>query len=386
MEEYNSNANLTTEQSTEKVSEESDIGTETSKDNEVLNVLHSPTLIERIIPSTYTDNVEHNDASKELWKEPIPDVIADDLNPQDTVESELEKMHSNVNESVIERETNNEQIIEHVDKTDWTDDINENIGSTSNVKRDEQAMVQNKPEDKELDKECEKINFHHIANLVNDNVSTVVETPCGSTEKMQQKTEFSKENSSENTSQNDECKTNSLNENDVQNSSVEETDEHLKFSTTKDQIENMDDEGGTSLEKKNDYSNIENQKKKIDFLIENPNDTSEKRIFKETEKERFDDQTNNSFVADPSSILYQDKDKSNYSHRENTEFVQVNTENEKDGEDNEKEDETNNRALMEHDPIASDSFEPINSEDREGADEELCIIPDTQREISQVTD
>ncbi|CAH1980548.1 unnamed protein product [Acanthoscelides obtectus] len=60
---------------------------------------------------------------------------------------------------------------------------------------------------------------------------------------------------------------------------------------------------------------------------------------------------------------------------ENTEFVQVNSET--DSQD------TGRRSAMEDDPIASDSFDAIGNDDREGADEELCIIPDTEREISQ---
>ncbi|VEN41958.1 unnamed protein product [Callosobruchus maculatus] len=67
------------------------------------------------------------------------------------------------------------------------------------------------------------------------------------------------------------------------------------------------------------------------------------------------------------------------SAEKNTEFVQVNAENEslESGKD------TNKRSAMEDDPIASDNFDNICNDDREGADEELCIIPDTEREISQ---
>ncbi|CAH1153839.1 unnamed protein product [Phaedon cochleariae] len=77
-----------------------------------------------------------------------------------------------------------------------------------------------------------------------------------------------------------------------------------------------------------------------------------------------------------------EKDKPSESARENTEFVQVNSDNEKESE-TDKEEESNTRRIMEHDPIASDAFENLNNDDREGADEELCIIPDTEREISQ---
>ncbi|CAG9855419.1 unnamed protein product [Phyllotreta striolata] len=75
-------------------------------------------------------------------------------------------------------------------------------------------------------------------------------------------------------------------------------------------------------------------------------------------------------------------DKEKQSDRENTEFVHV-TENEKESDDIDKDSASGSRRDMEHDPIASDSFESLNNEDREGADEELCIIPDTEREISQ---
>ncbi|XP_044256741.1 zinc finger MYM-type protein 3 [Tribolium madens] len=61
--------------------------------------------------------------------------------------------------------------------------------------------------------------------------------------------------------------------------------------------------------------------------------------------------------------------------REKPLFERVNL----DKEDNDK--ETNNKdELLEEDPIASDGFIPEN---QEGADEELCIIPDTERVISQ---
>lgn len=382
MEELNSNADLSAEQNTEKISAESSIGTEPSKDNEVSNALHEPSPKDENIP--HTDVGGNNDANKELPKEPVHNVIEDEVSTaQDPVETELEKMHSNISERIVEKETSNEPFNDN-DNMDWTD-VSESVESSSDVKKvDEQPVIPHIAEDKELlEKECEKINFHHIADLVNDNISTPVETPCSSTsDEVQQKTEFSKENPTESTSQNDK------NEN-AQISSVEEIDEHLnqeqskescaEFSTTKDQIENVDEEVSTYPDKKNDDENCntESQIEKTDSVIENPEDVSEKTISKETEKETSETQTNNSTTAE-------DKDKGNYNQRENTEFVQVNTENEKDGEDNEKEDETNNRALMEHDPIASDSFEPINNEDREGADEELCIIPDTQREISQV--
>jgi hypothetical protein len=61
--------------------------------------------------------------------------------------------------------------------------------------------------------------------------------------------------------------------------------------------------------------------------------------------------------------------------RENPLFVRVNL----DKEDNDKEG-SSKEDLLEEDPIASDGF--IN-ENQEGADEELCIIPDTERVISQ---
>ena len=64
------------------------------------------------------------------------------------------------------------------------------------------------------------------------------------------------------------------------------------------------------------------------------------------------------------------------SQRENPLFVRVNL----DKEDNDKEG-TNKEDLLEEDPIASDTF---ITENTEGADEELCIIPDTERVISQV--
>jgi hypothetical protein len=63
--------------------------------------------------------------------------------------------------------------------------------------------------------------------------------------------------------------------------------------------------------------------------------------------------------------------------RENPLFVRVNL----DKEDNDKEG-SSKEDLLEEDPIASDGF--IN-ENQEGADEELCIIPDTERVISQVS-
>nr|CAH7745897.1 unnamed protein product [Callosobruchus chinensis] len=62
-----------------------------------------------------------------------------------------------------------------------------------------------------------------------------------------------------------------------------------------------------------------------------------------------------------------------------TEFEQVIAENDS----LESAREMNRRSAMEDDPIASDCFENIGNDYREGADEELCIIPDTEREISQ---
>lgn len=71
-----------------------------------------------------------------------------------------------------------------------------------------------------------------------------------------------------------------------------------------------------------------------------------------------------------------DKDDEIEEHRENPVFVQVDPEAEKDVDDNDKD----NIKIVETDPIASDIFD-IN-EDRESVDEE-CIIPDSQREMTQ---
>ncbi|KAJ8918744.1 hypothetical protein NQ315_015064 [Exocentrus adspersus] len=156
---------------------------------------------------------------------------------------------------------------------------------------------------------------------------------------------------------------------------------------TEDKLQEEEDNSTNALDKDQeqaeDSTNVmckEKFEEKLQEQGENSTDALDKDKLQEqtpseSDKDKLLEQAENS--ADAS-----DKEKS-FNQRENTEFVRVNTENEKDGEDNDKEDDTHSRALMEHDPIASDSFEPINNEDREGADEELCIIPDTHREISQ---
>lgn len=388
MEEFSSKAVETAEQ--EDLSRESNVATDTSKNNEILNDLPSPVAGDNSInkPTEHTENIENSDTM--LLNEPTQDVIEEGLT-SNTVETEMEKMHSGIAASIVEKESSVELLNEN-DKMDWTDDISDNVNESSNNVKEVTVV---RSDDKELEKECEKINFHHIADLVNDNISVSLEPPNISAE-TSQKIDFTEENSPERTCEDkDKSKANSAIENDTANPSIEvNVDKHInqehskalseESSIANDQVENVDSKSSTSIESKNDdgSSRIVNQNEKMDNVTGNLEyEVSEKTVTKESDKDTLDGQMN-----DSTTTLDQEKDKVNYNQRENTEFVQVNTENEKDGEDNEKEDETNNRTLMEHDPIASDSFEPINNEDREGADEELCIIPDTQREISQVNE
>lgn len=152
--------------------------------------------------------------------------------------------------------------------------------------------------------------------------------------------------------------------------------------------------------------NEEDKTKENENLIEQPKVEEEEKTPSELRNEKFDESVSESLPS--SSVVVEEPAKSDSSEQpssteEGTEteshiFVQVNERNERDEnktanlDDSQEQDEFDNQP--QEDPIASDDFENIVMEDdndendqagdeEQGASEELCIIPDTERVISQ---
>ncbi|XP_008200258.1 zinc finger MYM-type protein 3 isoform X2 [Tribolium castaneum] len=157
-------------------------------------------------------------------------------------------------------------------------------------------------------------------------------------------------------------------------------------------IDNPDE--STVIEEENKDANTSEESEKT-FEEEEPKDDT---VHEESQDKQSEDEADKTVENEEPREEYEyvglDEqpvlDKSNTEDKDN-ENAEGNTENEDDEqrdnplfvnidkEDNDK--ETNNKdELLEEDPIASDGFIPEN---QEGADEELCIIPDTERVISQ---
>ncbi|CAH0561946.1 unnamed protein product [Brassicogethes aeneus] len=135
------------------------------------------------------------------------------------------------------------------------------------------------------------------------------------------------------------------------------TQESPKVDENKEEMEEKEE---TSEKEQEDEVVSEKEKEPEKEKNDEPSDKDEKDA-KETTEE-----LDNSTIED--------------NHRESV-FVHVDPETEeKDGEDTDKDSEENK--LIEEDPIGSDAFDSLN-EDREGADAELCIIPDSERVITQ---
>ncbi|KAJ8980599.1 hypothetical protein NQ317_018727 [Molorchus minor] len=279
----------------------------------------------------------------------------------------------------LDNEAHAEEITENINKA--SSDITKNISEKSNITNDmddiplvpdtnekvlrsPEKLAKTHHEDMDLTESTiiEPENSQNIPQNIEETVMINVET-TDKTENVEENLEEDKnfDKTVEDADKNEGKEMQVSVDTEIMDISVSEMDQSITSNEPADNVESISE---TSEKEKDDFQkNLLGQKQQSEELstsmetrtnsIESNTDTTS-----ETTK---DSEKTDSFST---SSFEQEKEKNSDGQRKNTEFVQVNTESEKDGEDNEKDDDTNNRTFLEHDPIASDSFEPMISEDQ----------------------